>query len=88
MALARFVAAVDGMELTIKVPAVALVHPFVPVVYPGIEPVPGFSAHAVWEEVEVKGIGLPVMLVTVTNVLVPGTAKFAVILGFGAVTYE
>jgi hypothetical protein len=32
MAFARFVAAVAGMELTIKVPAVALVHPFVPVV--------------------------------------------------------
>src|SRR5208283_613586 len=32
MALAKLVAAVDGMELTIKVPVVALVHPFVPVV--------------------------------------------------------
>lgn len=31
MALARFVAAVAGVELTIKVPAVVLVHPFVPV---------------------------------------------------------
>lgn len=84
MAFARFVAAVAGMELTTKVPAVALVHPFVPAVYPGIDPVFGVNTHAVWEDQNVNGTLLPVVLVTVT------TPAFwaAVTLGFGAVTYE
>jgi hypothetical protein len=63
----------------------------VPVVFTGIKLVSGFNNHAVWEEVQVKGIGLPVMLVTVTYPVFVGAYVYvsaAVTLGFGAVINE
>lgn len=92
MAAARYAARVAGVELAakLKLPALALVHAPEPL-NPGIEPwVPAdqVSVKASWLEVVVKTALLPEVLIKSITTPVPGDAKVAETLGFGAVIYE
>jgi hypothetical protein len=61
----------------------------VPLVFPRIvEPPVDVKVKAPWLEVVRKGALLPEMLINEITAPVPGFAKVAVTLGFGAVMYE
>src|ERR1039458_7667214 len=94
MAAARYAATVAGVEFTFNVPAVQLVHAPEPLVNPGIGslrlPVSPSAAtvNALCLEVVINGALLPVVLINEITTPVPGDARVAVTLGFGAVIYE
>jgi hypothetical protein len=76
---------VDGVAFGLTIPTVELLHAFA---VTGSVPADDDRVKADWEELVRKGAAVFEVLINEITAPVPGFAKVAVTLGFGAVMYE